>query len=56
MKNIYYKLRSFFKRRSSQDKLIDFINDKKNIERAVEGSMQKRLDLIERVALHKRNI
>ena len=55
MKNLYYKiLQAFFNRPSSQEELIDFINDKANVQKAVEGSMQKRLDLIERVRLHKK--
>ena len=57
MKYIYDQLKSvFFSKKSKQQELIDFIENRKNVEAAVEGSMQKRLDLIERVELKERHI
>lgn len=44
---------SLHRKKSNQDSLVDFIQNKENIEKAVEGSMQKRIDLIERVNLRK---
>lgn len=59
MKNLYHKIKQFFitkpASRSAQDELFEFLNDKKNVEKAVEGSMQKRLDLMERVKLREKN-
>ncbi len=56
MKKMYVRMKSFFSRDiSTQEMLIDFIENEKNIEKATEGSMQKRLDLIKRVELHKRS-
>ncbi len=54
------KLISILKRKSvkkpaSQQELLEFVKNKKNIEKAAEGSMQKRIDLIKRVELRKRN-
>lgn len=55
MKQLYHKLfAKNINKRSDQEDLIDFINDQKNIQKAVEGSMQKRIDLIERVSLPNR--
>lgn len=57
MKSIYSKAKDILKRKNtSQDDLIEFIHDKKNIEKATEGSMQKRIDLINRVELHKKSV
>jgi len=40
--------------KTDQEKLLDFIRDDKNLEKAALGSMQKRLDLIEKAEhLHK---
>jgi hypothetical protein len=54
MKLIYKKIKSsLVKKQQSQQDVIEFIHDEKNIQKAVEGSMQKRIDLIDRVSLHK---
>lgn len=52
---ITQKISVLVNKHSSQNDLIDFVQDKKNIEKATEGSMQKRIDLIDRVTLRKRN-
>lgn len=53
MKKLFKFLKSFNQTNkagvSSQQKIIDFINDDENLKSAAKGSMQKRLDLIERV-------
>jgi hypothetical protein len=56
MKSIYAKIRRRMQNRSKQDVLIDFISDKKNIHRAAEGSMQKRIDLIHKADMHKGSV
>lgn len=43
------------KKPASQQELLEFVKDEKNIKKAAEGSMQKRLDLIKRVELKKKN-
>lgn len=54
MKKLYSKIKYvIISEKSSQQKVLEFIHDEKNIERAAEGSMQKRIDLIKRVKLHK---
>lgn len=55
MKKLYYRIKLFFGKRSAQDSLIEFISDEKNVQKAVEGSMQKRLDLFERTKLRKKS-
>lgn len=40
---------------SNQADLIEFMKDTENVSKAAEGSMQKRLDLIERVKLKSKN-
>jgi hypothetical protein len=54
------KIFSAFKRKNvnktlTQEELIEFVKNKKNIEKAAEGSMKKRNDLIKRVKLRERN-
>jgi hypothetical protein len=50
MKRIFDFFRSLNKAgTSSQQQIIDFVCDPENIKTAAEGSMQKRLDLIQRV-------
>lgn len=54
------KIFNAFKRKNvkkplTQEELIEFVKNKKNIEKAAEGSMKKRNDLIERVELRERN-
>lgn len=44
------------KTHSKQNDLLDFLHDKENFEKAAEGSMQKRIDLIDRVNLRKQNV
>ena len=39
-----------------QQKLLDYVHDEKNIEKAAVGSMEKRLELIKRVELKKRTV
>lgn len=56
MKSVYNRIVSVMVGRGfSQDELIDFIRDEKNIQKAAEGSMQKRIDLIDRVKLRKKH-
>lgn len=43
-------------RRPNQNEVIDFVSDKKTLNKAAQGSMQKRIDLIERVKLKKARI
>ncbi len=41
--------------KSTQEKVLEFVRDEKNIEHAAEGSMERRINLIDRVELRKRN-
>ena len=36
--------------KSAQTQLIEFVSDEKNIGKAVEGSMRKRIELLDRIA------
>lgn len=53
------KIFNAFKRKNvkplTQEELIEFVKNKQNIEKAAEGSMQKRNDLIKRVKLQEHN-
>jgi hypothetical protein len=55
MKLTYTNIRRKLQSRSKQELLIDFISDKNNINKAAEGSMQKRIELIHKAELRKRN-
>lgn len=53
MKQAFNKIKSVFvKKQSYQQDMVEFVHDEKNIEKAVEGSMQRRIDLINRVQAH----
>lgn len=54
MKNIYHRIKSLLSKRATQDELIEFISNKDNLHKAVEGSMQKRIDLFERIRVAKK--
>jgi hypothetical protein len=43
--------RNVVKRSTPQQELIDYVKNKENLKKAAEGSMQKRIDLINRVEL-----
>lgn len=54
------KIFNLFKKRTvkttaSQEELIEFVKDKENLKKAAEGSMQKRIELIDRVKLRRKN-
>lgn len=51
MKFIYKILLRKTGQYSKQEELIRFVTDTKNIEKAAEGSMQKRIDLINKAEL-----
>lgn len=55
MKNIFRVFKKKTAKPASQQELLEFVKNKKNIEKAAEGSMQKRIDLMRRVELRKRN-
>lgn len=55
MKKLYHKVTMKFRKApNSQNSVLEFVRDKKNIQKAVEGSMQKRIDLLDRVT-HGKN-
>lgn len=39
----------------SQEELLEFVIDERNIEKAVEGSMKRRIELLDRVELRERH-
>jgi hypothetical protein len=39
----------------TQEDLLEFVKNKDNVKKAAEGSMQKRIDLINRVELHRKS-
>lgn len=50
MINIFKLLKkSYSNKKSRQQVLLDFVNDSENIKKAAEGSMDKRIELIDRV-------
>lgn len=49
MINIFKYLKLGSNKKNKQQILLDFVNDTDNIKKAAEGSMEKRLDLIDRV-------
>jgi hypothetical protein len=56
MKKLYSHIKNTFgNKRSKQQDILNFIFDEKNIAHAAEGSMQKRLNLIKRVEMRKKN-
>lgn len=55
IKHYYSRLVSKMSKRSRQEQLIHFIDSKKTVEKAAEGSMQKRIDLFQKADLRKRN-
>ncbi len=55
MKYIIRKLNSKFTRKQNQDQLIEFVTDEKILSKAVEGSMDKRIELLKRVELEEKH-
>lgn len=54
MKLNYKNLKDrIFKTSSNQERMIEFIKDKKNVEKAAEGSMQKRIDMFKKAELSR---
>lgn len=43
------------KKATPQQELIEYVKNKENLKKAAEGSMQKRIDLIDRVELRQAN-
>jgi hypothetical protein len=46
-----FKKRTHLSKKNSQELLIEFVSDEKNLGKAVEGSMDKRKELLNRVSL-----
>lgn len=53
--NSIQKITSRFSRKSQQEQLIEFVTDEKIISKAVKGSMEKRIELLERVELKQKH-
>lgn len=56
MKKLFARFRNMNgKRTTPQQELIEYVKNKDNLKKAAEGSMQKRIDLINRVELRRAN-
>lgn len=56
MKKLFAKFRNKnSKSATPQQELIEYVKNKENLKKAAEGSMQKRIDLINRVELRQVN-
>jgi hypothetical protein len=55
MKQIYFIMRNKLSRRSKQARVIDFVESERAEKRAMQGSIEKRLDLFREAAAHKSN-
>lgn len=55
IKHYYARLASKMNKRSRQEQLILFIDNKKTVEKAAEGSMQKRIELLRKAELRERS-
>lgn len=56
MKRIVQAISDRLRGKSEQERLIDFVLDEKNQQKAVDGSMEKRNELIERANLKEKRI
>lgn len=56
MKKLLITFKSKLSKTSRQEQLVDFISDEKNIRKAVEGSMDRRVELIRRVELKENHV
>jgi len=54
MKLTYRTINRKLRNRSEQDRLLKFVDDKKNVGKAAEGSMNKRLEVFEQANLRKK--
>jgi hypothetical protein len=54
MKLTYRAINRKLRNHSDQDRLLKFVDNKKNVEKAAEGSMNKRLEVLERASLRKK--
>lgn len=50
MKLTYRAINRILRNNSEQDRLLKFIDDKKNVEKAAEGSMNKRIEVLKRAS------
>ena len=55
MKRTIQIIRSKLSRKTKQEKMLDFVTDRKVIRKAVDGSMTKRIELIDRVELKEKH-
>ncbi len=55
MKRTIQLIKKKFTRKTKQEKMLEFISNKKNIRKAVDGSMNKRIELIDRVDLKQKH-
>lgn len=57
MKYVYYTINHKLRSTSSkQERLLKFVGDKKNVEKAAEGSMSKRIEVFRRAGLKKTSL
>ena len=54
MKLTFHAINRKLRNNSEQDRLLKFIDNKKNVEKAAEGSMEKRLEVFKRAGLRKK--
>jgi hypothetical protein len=55
MKKMIQAMRERVFRKSKQEQLFEFVMSEKNLRKAVEGSMSKRVELIDRVDLKEKH-
>ena len=54
MKLTYRAINQKLRNNSKQDRLLKFVDDKKNVEKAAEGSMNKRIEVFNQASLRKK--
>lgn len=54
MKLTYRAINRKLRNNSEQDRLLKFVDDKKNVQKAAEGSMDKRIEVFEQAGLRKK--
>lgn len=55
MKKTMRTIRAKLTGKSKQEQLLDFVSNQENISKAVEGSMRKRVELLDRVELKEKH-